>query len=184
MFWYLLAKFLSQPRIVNWLITQAMKRPYTHIRSQDCGTVYMYRFWLFNPYMLSSTKDALRLAGKKIPWEFPISIRLHRIMREDRDRDLHDHPWDARTIILAGWYFEDRMNDPSNLKSLGRISHWRSAGQTAKLSFNEYHKITDVSPNGVWTLFITFKYRGTWGYLVNGEKVPHYVYNHEPLPEV
>lgn len=184
MFWKLLAKFLSQPWVVDWLIKQALRRPYTHIFSQDGKTVYMYRFWLFNPYMLSSMKEALRLAGKPIPWSFPISIRLHRIMRKDLDRHLHDHPWNARTIILRGYYSEDRLLNPKDLNSLERVFYFRTAGQTATLNFNEYHKITDVSPDGVWTMFITYKWRGTWGYLVDGVKVPFHIYNKEELPEV
>jgi len=27
-----------------------------------------------------------------------------------------------------------------------------------------YHKITHVDPDGVWTIFITYKYRGVWGF--------------------
>lgn len=181
MFWYLIAKFLSQPKIVDWLIVRAVRRPYTHIQSRDGITVYMYRYWLFNPYMLSIVKEALKQAGKKIPWSFPISIRLHHIMVPDRDCHLHDHPWNARTIVLWGWYHEIRLAT----KTLKADRFYvRTAGDTATLKFGEYHKITQVSRGGVWTLFITYKYRGTWGYLVDGVKVPFYEYNKEELPEV
>lgn len=179
MFWYLLAKFLAQPRIVNWLINRAMQTPYTHIKSQNCDTVYMYRFWLFNAYRSTVEKDELVRAGKKIPWEFPISIRLHRIMRPDNDRDLHDHPWHARTIILRGWYKEIReYNSFKEYAPYGWLFN-REAGQTATLKFNEYHRIVEVPWDGVWTLFITYKYRGIWGFKVNGVKVDHDKYFQE-----
>ena len=51
------------------------------------------------------------------------------------------------------------------------------AGDTAALKFGEYHRIRKVDPKqGAVTLFITGRYRGTWGFLVNGEKVPYKTY--------
>lgn len=148
----LLARFLARPAVTDWLIRRAMRTPYTHIDKD--GDVYMYRYWLFNPYKENSS-------GKG-NW-FPISIRLHHIVRPDQDRHMHDHPWNARTFILRGWYIEKREE--------GRY-YWRGEGETAKLNFGEYHYITGISPlHGAWTLFVTGKYRGTWGFLVNGAKV-------------
>lgn len=157
-----IAKQLARPRVVNWLIKRAMKTPYFHIGSADGSEVYMYRYWLFNPYPHSAA--AVPGAAKRGRWQFPISIRLHHIMRHDMDRDLHDHPWNARTIILRGGYTEDRIGEREIV---------RMAGDTAKLAYGEYHRITRVTPDGAWTMFITGKYRGTWGFLVNGVKV-HY----------
>ena len=193
MLWNLLAKFLAIPSVTQWLIKQAIKTPYTHIRSHDLSTVYMYRFWLFNPYLATAEKVRLTQEGKKIPWSFPISIRLHHIMRPDSDRDLHDHPWNARTIILRGWYHEIReYPSESNLHRKGALYHLpdcdgflfeRKSGQTATLDYNEYHRIVNLPKEGVWTLFITYKYRGTWGFKVDGKKVPYYEYIKEPPVE-
>ncbi len=176
MFWNLIARFLARPAVTNWLINRAMQTPYTHIKSQNCDTVYMYRFWLFNPYLATAEKVRLTQEGKRIPWSFPISIRLHRIMRPDSDRDMHDHPWNARTIILRGWYLEIREYDTFGDYTPFGYFYDRKSGQTATLKFNEYHRIIDLPKEGVWTLFITYKYRGTWGFKVNGEKVPYYDY--------
>ena len=52
----------------------------------------------------------------------------------------------------------------------------RTAGYTGRLLFGQYHRISEVSPGGVWTLFITGRKRGTWGFLVNGNKVPWRTY--------
>jgi hypothetical protein len=146
----LLARFLAQPAVVDWLIRRAKRTPYSHIEKN--GSVYMERYWLFNPYPADSSGK-----GNRLP-----SIRLHRIMRPDGDRDMHDHPWDARTFILRGAYTEDRPEQREIV---------RLAGDSARLNFGEYHRITRISPGGVWTLFVTFRYRGTWGFLVNGAKV-------------
>lgn len=146
-----LASLLARPAVADWLIRRAMRTPYTPIISE--GLLYMERYWLFNPYPIDSSGKGNR---------FPISIRLHHILLPDQDRALHDHPWNARTFILRGDYLEQRED--------GR-THWRMAGDTASLRFGEYHRITHVSPGGVWTLFVTGKYRGTWGFLVDGVKV-------------
>lgn len=152
--WKLIAYICSRPRVAEYLINRSFKTPYQHITGPD-GSVYMGRWWLFNPYPIQSS------GSKRSRWQFPISIRIHHIQRPDSDRNLHDHPWNARTIILKGYYDEERQN--------GCIL--RKAGDTARLNFGEYHRIFTVSPGGVWTLFITGKYRGTWGFLVDGAKV-------------
>lgn len=184
--WHLLARALARPRVQAWLLQRSW--PYTDILSADGTDVYMRRRWLINPYR----KDA---AGNMLParlgW-LP-SVRLHHILREDQDRDLHDHPWNARTIILQGFYIEERPVPPSELAHNDRavqrfiadahdvwsagpgdaryLAH-RGQGYTGRLLFGQYHRIRQVSPGGVWTIFITWRKRGTWGFMVDGKKVP------------
>lgn len=181
-FWNACARALARPAVTDWLIRRALRTPYTHITS-PAGEVYMERYWLFNAYPPESS-------GKRAWWKFPISIRLHCIKREDEDRHLHDHPWNARTIILRGGYDEIRLlrerplpgsiwewelRQPNCRLPLFRdlkVPHTRCPGDTAALRFGEYHRITRVTDGGVWTLFITGRYRGTWGFLVDGVKKP------------
>lgn len=153
--WRLFAWFVSRKRVADWLIARAQRTPYTHLPG------YMERYWLFNPYE--------KVAGKEVtPISWLPSVRIHHILREDQDRHMHDHPWDARTVILRGWYVEERKGCA--------IEFVRDVGDTAALAFGEYHAITDVPSDGVWTLFITFGYQGTWGFLVDGAKVPWRAY--------
>ncbi|MBT9268054.1 hypothetical protein KKQ10_24570 [Pseudomonas sp. MG-9] len=183
LFWRLLAKLLARPAIADWLIARAKLTPYLHIMSADGTEMYMGRWWLFNPYSRETHKPAL--------WWCPWSFRIHHILREDVDRDLHDHPWNARTIILRGWYTEERLELATSVDmlTLGRPLLWlpddeirklatvqRNPGDTARLNHGEYHRIDQVSPGGVTTLFITSKWRGDWGFLVNGVKVPWRTY--------
>lgn len=160
--WRLVALIVSRPAVVRWLIQRAKRTPYYHITGPD-DSVYMERYWLFNPYP-AHRPDARR-------WQFPISIRLHCIRREDQDRHLHDHPWNARTIILDGWYIEDRecVSDLYGLDSYLKI---RTQGSTATLMHGEFHRISHVPVGGVWTMFITGRKRGSWGFKVDGNKVP------------
>lgn len=48
----------------------------------------------------------------------------------------------------------------------------RIAGYTGRLLFGQYHRITAVPRDGVWTLFITWRKRGSWGFDVDGREVP------------
>lgn len=163
--WRLVALIVSRPRVADWLIQRAQRTPYAHLDG------YMDRWWLFNAYPADrSLPDAERGKAKTISW-LP-SIRIHHILREDRAAHHHDHPWNARTIILRGFYDEARFM-PARFSD-GEIAvlrrRWR--GDTARILFGEFHHIHRVSPGGVWTLFITWSYGGSWGFLVDGIKVP------------
>jgi len=155
MLWPLLARICAIPSVADWLIARAQRTPYSPIMSPDGQTLYMGRWWLFNPYPGAG--------DERKRWAWLPSVRVHHICVEDQDRHLHDHPWNARTIILRGGYDEERKR--------GALREYWS-GDTASLRFSEFHRIYWVAPGGAWTLFITWKYRGTWGFLVNGVKVP------------
>ncbi|MCD6006859.1 hypothetical protein [Halomonas sp. IOP_31] len=153
--WKILARLLAWPPIAQRLIARSQRTPYFAIVKDDL--VYMDRWWLFNPYNYETRQP-------KHHW-CPISIRVHHIQQPDDDRHLHDHPWNARTIILKGYYFEET---PKQFKTLVK----RGAGDTARIGFGQFHRIHTVSPGGVYTLFISGKHRGAWGFLVDGAKVP------------
>lgn len=160
--WSALARVLALPAVADWLIRRAMRTPYSSIIKNS--ELYMERYWLFNAYPDTGASGADQRG------RFPISIRIHHIMLPDQDRHLHDHPWNARTVILRGWYNETRLALPAPHAVVhNRIS--RIVGDTAALRFGEYHCIDEVGEGGAWTLFITGPYRGTWGFLVDGVKV-------------
>ncbi len=162
LFWTPIAWLASRPAVTDWLIRRAQRTPYSHIYDpKGSGEIYMERYWLFNPYPTETS------GRKGKAWDWLPSIRLHHIMRPDSDRNMHDHPWNARTIILRGFYFEKR--ETGGLRMMAQ-------GDTAHIGFGEYHKITNVCDDGPWTLFITWKYRGTWGFLVDGVKIPWRTY--------
>lgn len=175
--WKIIAHIVTRPRVTAWLIARAQRTPYTHITSADGASVYMGRWWLFNPYGRGPDGEA---TPARIPW-LP-SVRIHHIKRPDQDRHLHDHPWNARTIVLRGWYEEEREQECAHLGTRDRSwrgpgGTWvRGQGYTGRLLFGQYHRISQVSEGGVWTLFITWKKRGTWGFLVDGKKVPWRTY--------
>jgi hypothetical protein len=168
-FWSAVAWLVSRRPVAAWLLRRAMRTPYTHLPG------YMNRYWLFNAYEKKNGQEVT-------PIRWLPSIRIHHILRKDDDRHLHDHPWNARTMILRGWYTEKRLqhqDDVSlngyevtvNARAEDEIHYLRTRGDTSRIGYGEYHSITSVSEGGVLTLFITFGYQGTWGFLVDGEKV-------------
>jgi hypothetical protein len=96
------------------------------------------------------------------PRSWPTRLFLHRIYRPDRDRDLHDHPWPFRTLVLRGGY-EEEQYVPGLFERMGWLStvmHWATYR----------HRITRVEPN-TWTLCFVGQAQRTWGFWV--DKVPH-----------
>lgn len=164
--WRLAARTVARPAVRDYLIRRAMRTPYTPIIKD--GEVYMERYWLFNRFDTP--------AGQKS--RFPWSIQLHKILLEDRDRHPHDHPWWFRTLIMDGWYAEERVvhvvNEWDDYWTFKRKT--LHAGDTASINFNEFHRVSAVSTGGVWTVFITGPYQGTWGFLVDGVKVKYRKY--------
>jgi hypothetical protein len=153
-FWQWIAKIVSHPAVRDWLVLRAKRTPYTHILRLDGTEAHMLRYWLFNPYTASG-------AAKRFGWGWLPSVRIHHILIKDQDRHHHDHPWNARTIVLQGGYCEERSG----------IHFVRKPGDTATLRFEEYHRINYVTDGGVYTMFITWKQRGEWGFNVDGKKV-------------
>jgi hypothetical protein len=152
MIWSIIAKLCAIPRVATWLIARAQRTPYTPIMIQDGSTLYMGRWWLFNPYPGAG--------DERKRWAWLPSIRVHHICVEDQDRHHHTHSWNCRTIILRGWYHEQRPME------LGDITVLREAGDTAAIRHYDLHRISHVCEGGAWTLFITGRYRKTWGFLV------------------
>lgn len=173
--WKIVAWIVSRPLIVDWLIQRALKTPYSHLYKGD--DLYMERFWLFNPYPSRAEGDRRKALGLPRKTSIFPSIRLHKIHRKDTDDHPHDHPWEARTIILRNPYIEERLVQGSWMFEADRKDIiMRRPGDTARIRFGEYHKIVSVPKEGVWTMFITWKFQGTWGFLVDGKKVPYKEY--------
>lgn len=158
--WAMVARRLAaSPRAVALIRRAAARTPYFDIHDKD-GTLYMRRWWLLPRWCLDFDPER----GYPMPkaW-MPFSIRLHHIVRPDADRDLHDHPFNFRSLVLEGMYYE-----------LG-TSGWHrrvEAGTTYRAPATRWHRIDGVSDGGAWTLFVMGRRINDWGFLVNGRKVP------------
>lgn len=98
----------------------------------------------------------------KTPW---FSVMLHRIFRPDRQRDLHDHPWNFRSFVLWGHYMEEYRDAaggaPDSAVLQRRIVRWYNRKTT-----QDRHRIAWCSRSPVWTLVITGRDKRTWGFWV------------------
>lgn len=150
---WLLGKILSIRPVRDALIKKAQRRPYLMLPG------YMDRWWLCNGYG----------DDHKRRFEWLPAIRIHHILRADRDEHLHDHPCDARTFILKGWYVEER----EAVAGAADAFRYRLEGDTTALPHGTFHSIRQVSEGGVWTLFVLYRRKSSWGFKVNGRKVDY-----------
>ncbi len=115
-------------------------------------------------------------------------VYIHKFLRSDFERALHDHPWSFVAIILKGGYWEvhDQTIDGSEVKShrrpgevLVRSAEWRHRVQLP------HRNVMDDSSECVpsWSLCIAGRRCRPWGFFVKwfetanmnarGEMMPH-----------
>jgi hypothetical protein len=122
-------------------------------------------------------------------------VFLHKIMRSDSDRDLHDHPWSFWTFLLAGRYTEDvPLDNPPMYKPNGCMytrPRIFAAGSLVRHRAEDAHCLTlprtwrwdglegSKEPDGfipVWSLFIHGPRRREWGFHTAAGWIPWETY--------
>ena len=101
-----------------------------------------------------------RLYVIQTPW---FGIMFHRIYRADKQRDLHDHPWNFLSIVLRGNYVEDV---PCECRDAGCCSTSHCPGTRGQRV--RWFNIREVSRSPIWTLVFTGRKRRKWGFWVDG----------------
>lgn len=119
-------------RIATVLERIGARRPYLHLDG------YMERFWVFRTRFLSA--------------------RIHRILRSDHDRDLHDHPWDYATVILRGGYWE--------VTDAGK--RWYGPGSVLFRRATHLHRLILPAGAPATTLFLHRRKSREWGFRTDG----------------
>ena len=162
------------PKICRGILRflQALPLAKRHLYGAD-GSIYMHRWNVVGEFKLDAQgKDILgtrsvasRVLSAVTGGRYH-AIRLHCIVNADRDRDLHNHPFDFDSLILAGWYFENVI-DGFKINMEGYWNHGRAG---------TFHRIAVVPAGGVWTLFFMTKNSNDWGFLVDGEFVKSTTY--------
>ena len=123
---------------------------YRLIKDREDEEPYLERFYIF----LKDRKN------------FPFNVFLHRFLKSDPD-DLHDHPWDFRTLILYGGYWEYTEN--------GKF--WRGPLTYRYMPASTLHRVElDKKFPYCWTLFIPGKITKDWGFKTNNGWVNHEKY--------
>lgn len=165
------------------LIARAKRTPYFHLDG------YMNRYWLV-PYREVQTRVEVFYSAydmsvfirddntgpvpfwsrpiAKLLQAFDIAARIHELLRSDRDPAPHSHPWSYLTIILFGGYWEERYDDDGLCIS----RRWHGPGSILWRPAGSWHRLDLPPGTTTWTLFITFKKQGSWGFNVGGKTVP------------
>lgn len=112
-------------------------------------------FWLsgYLPCRLINDGAVPYLERYHIGQAFGWTFHLHRFVDSDPGRGLHDHPFRAFSIVLAGHYIEQT-------RAGSRVVRWFNS-----LSSDTFHRI--VIPDGmqVWTLFAHGPKVKSWGFI-------------------
>lgn len=123
----------------EWLISRITRRaPDVVIGGND--NPYLIRWWVIprNPFF---------------------NVYLHRFMRSDDDRALHDHPWSNLSILLRGTYTEHTIA-PGGIN----VRHERRAGQWKLRLLGTFAHRIELTHGECWTLFITGPRYRQWGF--------------------
>lgn len=129
-------------RIADAIISHAQRRlPDFIIGGHE--NPYLLRWWL-------------------IPRNRVFNIYLHKFLRSDDDRALHDHPWVWCSILLRGSYVEWSKPQPGEVL----LSHVeRFTAGSARFHRARYaHRLVIDRGASCWTLFITGPVVREWGF--------------------
>lgn len=87
------------------------------------------------------------------------NVYLHRVLRSDDDRALHDHPWINLSILIKGEYVEHTIDDGGiNRRVVRRAGDLKLRRATAA------HRLEVIPGVECWTIFITGPRLRSWGF--------------------
>lgn len=105
------------------------------------------------------------------PRVFGFRPMLHKFHRPDGDRALHNHPWSwACSLILRGSYTEERRLDEEQINGTDaprvetKVVRWFNY-----LTDRDFHRVTELHGEEVWTLFVTGPRTQSWGFDEHGD---------------
>lgn len=97
-----------------------------------------------------------------IPRNRFFNIYLHKFLRSDDDRALHDHPWPWCSILLRGSYVE--WSKPAPGSPLGFTVQRFEEGSVRFHGPRFAHRLVIDTGTVCWTLFITGPRVREWGF--------------------
>lgn len=120
-------------------------------------------------FIIGGAEHPYMLRWWVIPRNRWFNIYLHKILRDDDDRALHDHPWWNVSILLRGAYREvmpDLSRRPTpyaRIADLPTRAKLRRAGSIVFRRATASHRL-EVAKGPVWSLFITGPVIREWGF--------------------
>ena len=129
---------------------------------------YFRQWWRREPHLVVYTPEGEPYLVRWwiIPRNPLLNVYLHKFVRDDNDRALHDHPWVSLSILIKGTYVE-------HLERSSRTFH---APAVIPRGCPHPHRLELVGMMGardpVWTIFITGPKVREWGFLCPNGWVP------------
>lgn len=133
-------------KLLKWLLKLITLKP--HFIIGGFAAPYMLRWFLI----------------PRNPW---FNVYLHKFLRDDDDRALHDHPWNFLSFMLKGAYVETR---PCGFMGGRYVEHrQRCAPSIAYRRATDRHCVTllkDQAGNPIpcWTVVVTGPKLREWGF--------------------
>jgi hypothetical protein len=109
---------------------------------------------------------------KLIPRNVWFNVYLHKFLRDDDDRALHDHPWWFVSLILKGKYDEITLDEPPFRKegvrryplsiAFRKATHRHRVVLDKKISYADDVRREIAMP--CWTIVVTGRKSRKWGF--------------------
>jgi hypothetical protein len=110
-------------------------------------------------FVIGGLDDPYMLRWWVLPRNRWFNIYLHRILRSDDDRALHDHPWPNASIVVRGRYVEHTIQ-------AGGVHHMtlRGAGDVVGRGPRAAHRLEVLPGDPAMTIFVTGPILRHWGF--------------------
>jgi hypothetical protein len=119
-------------------------------------------FWREPDFYIGGKENPYLLRWWVIPRNRLFNIYLHKFLRDDDDRALHDHPWVSLSVILKGGYVEHTASGVRR-RYVGIIV-FRRAKHAHRIELLRQHIRLGRIIVPAWTLFITGPRIREWGF--------------------
>lgn len=95
-----------------------------------------------------------------------LNVYVHKFLRDDDDRALHDHPWPSVSLLLRGRYVEQTFTGRANPATGERETERRlfTWGSVVFRGAEYAHRVELVGGVPAWTLFVTGPRVRKWGF--------------------
>jgi hypothetical protein len=136
---------------------------------------YCVQWWRREPHLIvGSVQNPYLLRWWIIPRNPLFNVYLHKFLRPDDDRALHDHPWCSLSMLLRGSYME--VTEYTAVTDAGEsvpALQWKTYERGAVIARWPTHKhridlflesAAKLTFKPAWTLFITGPTWREWGF--------------------
>ena len=145
-----LAWFVLFFRLPHRLITRDDGKPYLH-RWYLCGEPGGLKYF-------EEGQREMRWWQRAFAW-LPC-IYVHRFVASDDDVELHNHPWEATSLIVVGGYREERGYPFKRSTFFQVFRPW----SINRIYADTFHKVTLLEED-CWSIIKCGAKIGTWGFL-------------------